>query len=93
MVHKQRKWLLILTILFIFTFLLSISLGSSSVSFGRILPTLFGQGSFKEEFILFSVRLPRVIVLALAGMGLAISGALLQSVTRNDLADPGNYRN
>ncbi|MCM3741551.1 iron ABC transporter permease [Oceanobacillus luteolus] len=89
MVHKQRKWLLILTILFIFTFLLSISLGSSSVSFGRILPTLFGQGSFKEEFILFSVRLPRVIVLSLAGMALAISGALLQSVTRNDLADPG----
>ena len=89
MVHKQRKWLLILTILFILTFLLSISLGSSSVSFGRILPTLFGQGSFKEEFILFSVRLPRVIVLALAGMALAISGALLQSVTRNDLADPG----
>jgi iron complex transport system permease protein len=87
--HKQIKWLLIFTIIFIFVFLLSISLGSSSVSFGRIFPTLFGQGSFKEEFILFSVRLPRVIVLALAGMALAMSGALLQSVTRNDLADPG----
>ncbi|WP_085994363.1 FecCD family ABC transporter permease [Oceanobacillus senegalensis] len=81
--------MIICIVLFILIFFTSISLGNSSVSIGRILPTLFGYGSFKEEFILFSVRLPRVIILALAGMALAISGSLLQSVTRNDLADPG----
>ena len=51
--------------------------------------SLLGQGTFKEEFVLFSVRLPRIIITLLAGMALALSGAILQGVTRNDLADPG----
>lgn len=68
---------------------MGISLGAASVSFDRIIPTLLGDGSFKESFVLFSVRLPRMFVLAAAGMALALAGAVLQGVTRNDLADPG----
>ena len=64
-------------------------MGYSSLSYDRLLPTLFGQGTFKEEFVLFSVRLPRIIITLLAGMALALSGAILQGITRNDLADPG----
>lgn len=67
----------------------SLGLGYSSVSYDRILPTIFGHGTFKEEFVLFEIRLPRIIVTLLAGMALAISGAILQGLTRNDLADPG----
>ncbi|WP_077212141.1 FecCD family ABC transporter permease [Bacillus dakarensis] len=40
-------------------------------------------------FVLFSIRLPRMIITLLAGMALALSGAILQGITRNDLADPG----
>ncbi|MEN2767454.1 FecCD family ABC transporter permease [Ornithinibacillus xuwenensis] len=86
---KQRKWLIFLALALVVLFLISISLGSSSISIDRIFPTLLGQGTFKESFILFSVRLPRVLILVLAGMALAMAGSLLQSVTRNDLADPG----
>lgn len=64
-------------------------MGYSSVSYDRLFPTLLGQGTFKEEFILFSVRLPRIFITLLAGMALALSGAILQGITRNDLADPG----
>ena len=39
--------------------------------------------------MLFSVRLPRIVITLLAGMALALSGALLQGITRNELADPG----
>ncbi|MFC2948023.1 FecCD family ABC transporter permease [Virgibacillus sediminis] len=81
--------MIILLLIFIGVFTCSISLGDSTLSLGRVFPALFGFGAFKEEFILFSIRLPRTIILALAGMALAMSGALLQSVTRNDLADPG----
>ncbi|KFN11342.1 fecCD transport family protein [Paenibacillus macerans] len=63
--------------------------GYSSLSFDRLLPVLLGHGTFKEEFVLFSVRLPRILVTLLSGMALALSGSILQSVTRNDLADPG----
>lgn len=86
---KQRKWLLIWLVVTLFIFILGISLGAASVSIDRILPTLLGDGSFKESFVLFSVRLPRMFVLAAAGMALALAGAVLQGVTRNDLADPG----
>src|SRR5699024_12332370 len=37
----------------------------------------------------YSIRLPRLIITLLSGMALALSGAILQSITRNDLADPG----
>lgn len=78
-------WILLTIVIFV----MGISLGAASVSIDRIIPTLMGDGSFKESFVLFSVRLPRMFVLAAAGMALALAGAVLQGVTRNDLADPG----
>jgi iron complex transport system permease protein len=86
---KQRLLLMMLSVLILLTAFISIGLGYSSVSYDRLLPTLFGNGSFKEEFILFSIRLPRIIITVLAGMALALSGSILQGITRNDLADPG----
>ncbi|MFC4388903.1 FecCD family ABC transporter permease [Gracilibacillus marinus] len=86
---KQRVILLVFLSLIIITAILSLGFGYSSVSFNRIIPTMLGEGSFKEEFVLFSIRLPRIVITLLAGMALALSGAILQSITRNDLADPG----
>ncbi|MFJ5763787.1 FecCD family ABC transporter permease [Lysinibacillus sp. NPDC093210] len=86
---KQRTWLLIWLVLTLLIFVMGISLGAASVSIDRILPILLGDGTFKESFVLFSVRLPRLFILAAAGMALALAGAVLQGVTRNDLADPG----
>jgi iron complex transport system permease protein len=41
-----------------------------------------------ESLIIWNIRLPRVLVAALVGMNLAISGAIFQAVTRNELASP-----
>lgn len=41
------------------------------------------------RFILLEIRLPRVLLAALCGMGLALSGCVLQAVSDNQLADPG----
>ena len=87
--QKVHIMYLLITLLFLISLLAGISLGHSAVGIKQLIPTIMGNGSFKEEFILFSVRMPRVIVLALAGMCLALSGAILQSLTKNDLADPG----
>lgn len=88
-VKKQRIILIVLLSLIIITTFVSAGIGYSTLSFNRLLPTFLGEGTFKEEFVLFSVRLPRIIITILAGMALALSGAILQSITRNDLADPG----
>lgn len=87
--RKQRIIVIALLALTLLTIVISMGLGSSALSYDRLIPTLFGQGTFKEEFILFSLRLPRILITLLAGMALALSGAILQGVTRNDLADPG----
>ncbi len=41
-----------------------------------------------SEMVIWQVRLPRVLVALVTGMGLAIAGAILQNTTRNPLADP-----
>jgi len=88
-IKKQRFILIILSALTIFTIFISLGIGASSLSYNRLLPTFLGNGTFKEGFVLFSIRLPRIIITFLAGMALALSGAILQSITRNDLAEPG----
>lgn len=89
LIKKQRIILLIVAILILATIVIGMGTGYSTLSYDRLIPTLLGHGTFKEEFILFSIRLPRVFITLLAGMALALSGAILQSITRNDLADPG----
>ena len=87
--RRQRLIFLLLSLLLLGTIVVGIGLGPASVSYDRLLPTLFGQGSFKEDFVLFSLRLPRIVITLLAGMALALSGSILQGITRNELADPG----
>lgn len=89
LLKKQRIILFSLLTLLLFTAFISAGLGYSSLSFDRLVQTILGNGTFKEEFVLFSIRLPRIIITILAGMALALSGAILQGITRNDLADPG----
>lgn len=64
----------------------SLSLGASG-----ILPWEVFQRPLNpaETAILFSIRLPRLILGALVGAGLAVSGVLMQGLFRNPLADPG----
>ncbi|RKP47972.1 iron ABC transporter permease [Cohnella endophytica] len=89
LVRKQRIVVIALLLLILLTIVIGMGVGYASLSFDRLLPTIFGDGTFKEEFVLFSIRLPRIVITLLAGMALALSGSILQSITRNDLADPG----
>lgn len=87
--RRQKLTFWTLLALLIATLVVSIGLGPASLSYDRLLPTLLGNGSFKEEFVLYSLRLPRLLITVMAGMALALSGAILQGITRNELADPG----
>ncbi|WP_219834581.1 iron ABC transporter permease [Paenibacillus sp. R14(2021)] len=88
-IRKQRVIVLVLLALIASTVVVSMGIGYSKLPYSRLLPTILGHGTFKEEFVLISIRLPRILITLLAGMALALSGSILQGVTRNDLADPG----
>ncbi|MEK4328848.1 iron ABC transporter permease [Paenibacillus sp. FSL R7-0312] len=87
--RNQPLVVLLLMLLILATIVIGIGIGSSPVSYGRLIPTILGHGSFEDNFVLFSIRLPRILITLLAGMALALSGAILQGITRNELADPG----
>ncbi|MED3721584.1 MULTISPECIES: FecCD family ABC transporter permease [Geobacillus] len=86
---KSFSLFAVLALLIAATAAVALSTGDAPLSYNRIVPTLLGYGSMEEEFILFSLRLPRLFITLLAGMALALSGAVLQGLTCNDLADPG----
>ncbi|WP_051045221.1 FecCD family ABC transporter permease [Halalkalibacterium ligniniphilum] len=72
-----------------FTFLLSLNMGYIRLTPSEVLQTLLGNGTERQELILFDFRLPRMILALLIGAGLAVSGAILQGVSQNSLAEPG----
>lgn len=69
--------------------LYSLNTGTLKLNPVMVVKTLFGFGDFQSETVLFDYRLPRIVVTMLAGIGLGIAGGILQSLSRNPLADPG----
>ncbi|HWC30819.1 MAG TPA: iron ABC transporter permease, partial [Dehalococcoidia bacterium] len=65
-----------------------ISVGSVYISPGTVWDALLGRSEGTSSVIVNDIRLPRVIVGAMVGASLAMSGAILQGITRNPLADP-----
>lgn len=73
----------------VFGTLLSLGSGTVHVPLGEVTDVLKGEGSDAMRRIVLDARLSRSLCALLAGCNLAVSGVLLQSVTRNPLADPG----
>ncbi|TGD56809.1 iron ABC transporter permease [Flavobacterium humi] len=75
------------TLLLFFT---NISLGSVTIPFKEVFHSLTGGEVSKQawEYIIVNYRLPKAITAILAGMGLSISGLLMQTLFRNPLAGP-----
>tara|TARA_B100000242_G_scaffold146471_1_gene104384 strand:+ start:3229 stop:4266 length:1038 start_codon:yes stop_codon:yes gene_type:complete len=84
--NKQTTSLSIFFIILILTLIIAFSNGSFDFSF---LSLLKGETNSIENTIFFEIRIPRVILACLVGTSLAISGACLQGLFRNPLADPG----
>ncbi|WP_164669525.1 FecCD family ABC transporter permease [Virgibacillus doumboii] len=70
-------------------FFITLSTGVVKISPIDVVHTLLGQGTAKQNLVLFDFRLPGIVLALLIGTGLAVSGVILQGVTQNDLADPG----
>lgn len=68
---------------------LSLFIGSADLPARDIFAALLGQTDQATEIIVLELRLPRVLLGILAGASLGISGAALQGLLRNPLADPG----
>lgn len=98
--HTFRKFAFIFSCL-IFMFIavgVAVTIGGYDISVGRVYEVIFEHikgteyvkysREWYDDYIVWDVRLPRLIFAILAGMGLAVSGATMQSIMKNPLAEP-----
>lgn len=67
----------------------ALMLGSTPMAPSETLAALVGGGSASAQTIVWEIRLPRALAAFLVGAALGASGAALQGLLRNPLADPG----
>jgi len=88
----MKQKLLILGIIFsiLFLFLANLSIGSVAIPLKEVFQILFGDESTKQtwHYIILNYRLPKAIVASFTGVGLSLSGLLMQTLFRNPLAGP-----
>jgi iron complex transport system permease protein len=68
--------------------LLSLSFGQKIISVGRIIEVVFLGKKGGDALIINTIRMPRTLVALFVGASLGLSGAILQGVIKNPLADP-----
>jgi iron complex transport system permease protein len=91
-VRRRRAALLVLAASLLAAVLLSLAVGSRQVPLATVLDALRHLGSAQpgtDAGVVVDQRLPRTVLGLAAGAALGVSGALVQAVTRNPLADPG----
>lgn len=80
--------------LLVFSFFCALSFGAANITFADVWATFMPSVDTENQppafvnRIIWELRMPRAILAFLAGSGLAVSGLILQTVTRNPLADP-----
>ncbi|MDR1523362.1 MAG: iron ABC transporter permease [Endomicrobium sp.] len=87
----KKKMLVIficLTILLIFSMLISLWIGTTSISIFDIKHLFAVRKDINLERTIFYIRLPRVVMAVITGATLSVSGCVFQSILKNPLADP-----
>ncbi len=86
---RPRRWILPVALMLVpLSFVAAVFLGIVDIPAQDILSALTGSGSPEARSIILDIRLPRIATGILAGMQFALAGLLLQTITRNPLADP-----
>lgn len=86
--HLDRNILLGLAALLLLLFVVGIFVGAYDLEAASLWRALLGRGERLEEFLVWEVRIPRLLLAAIVGGGLAITGAATQGLFRNPLAEP-----
>lgn len=88
--NRPTYLFIILSFSLILSLILNISLGQVAIPIKEVFKSLLGSAASKEtwEYIIINFRLPKAITAILVGIGLSISGLLMQTMFRNPLAGP-----
>lgn len=88
LVKRRISLLVVFAVLACLGGIVSIMKGSVPIPLAEIVAALLGDSAGTHQQILMNIRLPRTIVAAFVGINLSLSGAILQAIMKNPLADP-----
>ena len=74
--------------LLVLLFFASLGAGYTDLSISQIFAVLLGKGTREQNLILFQFRLIRIVLAIMVGAGLAVSGTVFQTISKNALASP-----
>ncbi|MDY7994098.1 iron ABC transporter permease [Paenibacillus polymyxa] len=81
--------ILLLVVLTLLVAVLSMNVGKMNLTPFEVFKVIIGEGTSKQNLIVFDFRLPRIVLSILVGIGMGISGCIMQSLLKNDMASPG----
>ena len=87
--NKAKIAVIVLSLLVLISFAITLCWGSYKVSVSEVIQVLLGNGTKMQNVAVLSIRLPRMLVAVFVGIALSTAGAILQTITKNDLADTG----
>ncbi|BAZ20937.1 iron(III) dicitrate transport system permease protein [Kalymmatonema gypsitolerans NIES-4073] len=90
-IPKVSPWvgLVLGLVILVICLVYSVTLGAAEIPLDKILESFITFDGSYEHLVIQTVRLPRSLIAIVVGSALAVSGSLMQGLTRNPLADPG----
>jgi len=85
----SRQLIIALSIASVIGIVVACTLGSTPIGIARVISALTGQSSAGDHIVIWEIRLPRSLAAYVVGAALGASGAALQGLLRNPLAEPG----
>ena len=90
MTSKRKLYLLlILVLMIVILIMIGASIGRYHLTLYQVIQTFLGHGTYRSKMVIFTFRLPRLLLALLVGIGMGISGMIMQNILHNHLASPG----
>jgi len=85
----SRQLIIALSTASVICIVVACTLGSTPIGITRVVSAFIGQSSAGDHIVIWEIRLPRSLAAYIVGAALGASGAALQGLLRNPLAEPG----
>ncbi|WP_018153218.1 FecCD family ABC transporter permease [Methanothermococcus thermolithotrophicus] len=86
--EKKISFGIILLIILFLSAVYALCVGDYRLTVNQVVDALIGNGTGNAELVIWNMRLPRVFAAIIAGMSLAVAGAVMQCILKNPLASP-----
>ena len=86
--EKKITFGIILLIILFLSAIYAMCVGDYRLTVNQVVDALIGNGTGNAELVIWNIRLPRVFAAIIAGVSMAVAGAVMQCILRNPLASP-----